>query len=191
MNIARIACTVLHNTHKRAHTIFCTFADSKNFSEITGVKEELILRLRTILKAIASGYLLDIDQFRLYCDQTYEYIMSNYAWYILPPTIHKVLIHGCIISEKFDLPLGSYSEEAQEAQNKVLRNARLSHTCKISRFNVMKNQFEYMLIRTDPVISSITFKKHQNIDGEPLDDAVKNLLKFFNKSYFATIDIFQ
>ena len=42
----------------------------------------------------------------------------------------------------------------------------------------MKNQFEYMLIRTDPVISSITFKKHQNIDGEPLDDAVKNLPKF-------------
>ena len=35
------------------------FANAEQFSEITGVEEELIVRLRTILKAITSGYLLN------------------------------------------------------------------------------------------------------------------------------------
>ena len=46
-----------------------------------------------------------------------------------------------------------------------------------SRINVMKNQFEFMMCRTDPVISSITFKKHKNLDGKPLDPKVLALLK--------------
>ena len=73
--------------------------------------------------------------------------------------------------------MGSYSEEAQEAQNKVLRKARLEHTAKISRINVMKNQLDFMMCRTDPVISSITFKKHKNLHGKPLDPKVLALLK--------------
>ena len=102
-------------------------------------------------------------------------IMENYSWYILPPTIHKVLIHGHIIADQFDLPLRSYSEEAQEAQNKVLRNVRLNHTAKISRLNVMMNQTHYMMIRTDPIISSISFKKHKTIEGQEIEEEVLKL----------------
>ena len=56
-------------------------------------------------------------------------------------------------------------------------SARLEHTAKISRINVMKNQLDFMMCRTDPVISSITFKKHKNLDGKPLDPKVLALLK--------------
>ena len=93
------------------------------------------------------------------------------------PTVHKTLEHGAEIANYIELPLGQYSEEAQEAQNKEIQNARLNKTCKISRLNVMKNQYHYMLIRTDPVVSSISFKKHRNHNGEPLPEEVVNLLK--------------
>ena len=43
----------------------------------------------------------------------------------MPPTLHKLLVHGPAISENLELPIGYYSEEAQEAQNKVIRHARL------------------------------------------------------------------
>ena len=118
------------------------------------------------MKAVASGYNLDISKFKEFCDETFLYIMKHYPWYVMPPTVHKLLVHGFVIADYFDLPLGAYSEEALEAQNKTLRKARLEHTSKISRLNVTKNQFTYMLVRTDPIISSISFKKHKNIDGE-------------------------
>ena len=123
------------------------------------------------------GYEIDIDTFKAYCQETSDYIVKHYGWYIIPPTVHKLLEHGAEIADYMDLPLGNYSEEAQETQNKEIRNARLYHSCKISRINVMRNQFTYMLIRTDPVISSISFVKHKNIGGDPLPEEVRLLLK--------------
>ena len=76
-----------------------------------------------------------------------------------------------------DLPIGAYFEEAQEAQNKAIRNARLNHTGKISRINVMRNQFHYPLIRSDPVISLIAFKNPKTIAGPNFDTDVQDLLR--------------
>jgi len=159
------------NTARRA------FENSAEFSNITGVNEEIIIRLRNILKAVNSGYHIDIEAFKTYALKTSEIIVDMYGWYNMPPSVHKLLEHGHVIIEKFELPIGQYSEEAQEAQNKELRNARLNHTCKISRLNVMKNQFHHLLIRTDPVISSISFINHKSYMGKPLEDEVKSLLK--------------
>ena len=126
----------------------------KAFSDITGVDEEVIIRIKNILKAVCSGYEIDILRFKDYCLATSERIIKLYGWYTMPPTLHKLLEHGYQVAEILDLPVGMYSEEAQEAQNKEIRNARLSHTCKISRKNAMKNQFQFLLIRSDPVVSS-------------------------------------
>ena len=127
--------------------------------------------------AVCSGYELNIDAFKEYCDITLGCILDQYNWYILPPTVHKLLVHGPYIADKLDLPIGQYSEEAQEAQNKELRNARLNHSCKISRLATMTNQYHYMLTKTDPVIASISFVKHKNSNGKPLPGDVLELLK--------------
>ena len=78
----------------------------------------------------------------------------------MPPSLHKLLEHGYQIADYLELPIGVYSEEAQEACNKLVRNARLDHTAKISRINTMRNQVHYLLLRSDPVVTSISFKKH-------------------------------
>ena len=148
----------------------------KFFSDITGVDEEVIVRIKNILKVVCSGYEIDILRFKDYCLATSERIIELYGWYTMPPTIHKLLEHGYQVAEILDLPVGMYSEEAQEAQNKEIRNARLSHTCKISRKNAMKNQFQFLLIRSDPVVSSTSFKKNKTFAGQPLDDDVLDML---------------
>ena len=102
--------------------------------------------------------------------------MQKYGWYVMPPTLHKLLEHGYEGSDILDLPLGVYSEEAQEAQNKEIRNARLNHSCKISRTNVMTNQLHYLLIRSDPVISSKKFRKTRKSGKEPLEESVLALV---------------
>ena len=40
--------------------------------------------------------------------ETSEYIATNYNWYIMPPTVHKLLEHSAEIAEQLELPLGNY-----------------------------------------------------------------------------------
>ena len=152
------------------------FANSEVFSQITGVQEEAITRLRNILIALSSGLELNLETFTPFCHRTAEYLVANYGWYKLPPSVHKMLEHGGQVAAKLELAIGLYSEEAQETQNKEIRSARLHHSAKVSRINAMTNQFHYLLIRTDPVISSISFKKQQNANGKPIPEEVLELL---------------
>ena len=62
------------NTGRRA------FEESKAFSEITGVDEEVIVRIKNILKAVCSGYEIDILRFKDYCLATSERIIELYGW---------------------------------------------------------------------------------------------------------------
>ena len=158
------------NTSRRA------FENSAIFSEITGVDMEVIKRMHIVLITISSGYHIDSNQFEVYCTDTAKIIVNKYGWYIMPPSVHKILIHGCSISKQFDLPIAQYSEEAQESLNKQIRNVRLHHTTKISRINTMKDQMHYLLIRSDPKISSISFVKHRSYQGRTLPPEVVNLL---------------
>ena len=57
-----------------------------------------------------------------------------------------------------------------------IRKARLNHTPKISRKNVMMNHYQYLLIRSDPVISNISFKKYKSENGKPLPPEVFSLV---------------
>lgn len=159
------------NTARRA------FENAEVFSDITGVKVEVITRLRTILKAVCSGYDLLPDKFSVYCQETTDCILSSYSWYVIPPSVHKLLEHGLQVSQTLELPIGMYSEEALEALNKEIRKARLNHSAKISRLNVMKNQFNHLLVRSDPIISSISFVKKRSGSDKALPVEVLSLLK--------------
>ena len=158
------------NTSRRA------FENSEIFSEITGVDIEVIKRMHIVLIKISCGYHIDTDQFEVYSTDTAKIIVNKYGRCIMPPSVHKILIHGCSISKQFGLPIAQYSEEAQESLNKQIRNARLHHTAKVSRINTMKDQMHYLLIRSDPILSSISFVKHRSYEGRSLPPEVLNLL---------------
>ncbi|XP_047127601.2 uncharacterized protein LOC124808507 [Hydra vulgaris] len=96
------------------------FENADTFADIKGVDFNIIVRLRNIMKAVCSGYHLDLEAFKKYCLATSEMIIEKYNWYIMPPTVHKLLEHGYQISDCFELPIGVYSEESQEAQNKYI-----------------------------------------------------------------------
>ena len=153
-----------------------SFENSEIFSEITRVDIEFIKRMHIVLNTISCGYHIYTDQLEVYCTDTVKIIVNKYGWYIMPPSVHKILIHGCSISKQFDLLIAQYSEEAQESLNKQIRNARLHHTAKVSRINTMKDQMHYLLIRSDPIISSISFVKHRSYEGRSLPPEVLNLL---------------
>lgn len=92
----------------------------------------------------------------------------------MPPSVHKVLYHGADIMTHFYLPIGNFSEEAQEARNKDFRKIRESHSRKNSRVNTNEDILHWLLISSDPLISSLrtVFTKKKNVE---CDVEVENL----------------
>lgn len=51
----------------------------------------------------------------------------------MPVSVHKILFHGSDIIKSCLLPIGQFSEEAQETTNKIIRRYRELFTRKTSR----------------------------------------------------------
>ena len=104
---------------------------------------------------MASSLAIDTDKFHQYATETARLFVDLYPWYYMPATVHKVLLHGADIIASLELPVGAYSEEAQEARNKHVRQYQLRHARKTSRLQTITDQFHYLLVTSDPVISNI------------------------------------
>lgn len=129
------------------------FKDCKTTAEITGLDEALIQRLSVILKVLSSEFEINPDKFQEYCAETRNLYLTLYSWYIMPVTLHKILVHGAEIIRNCVIPIGQMSEEASEAQNKLIRKIRLGHTCKISRVRTNLDLMKYILVSSDPYIT--------------------------------------
>ena len=115
----------------------------------------------------------DVTKFEKYALETAKICIEKYGWYTMPPSVHKVLIHGANIIKSFDLPIGCYSEEAQEANNKIFRLARANFSRMTQRIFTNEDTFKYLLVNSDPLLASlrkITEKKHKPLckDAEKL-----------------------
>jgi hypothetical protein len=100
------------------------FKNSQMSSLITAIDLDLITRLHIILQAISSGFETNIEAFKEYCLATARKYVTLYEWYPMPTTLHKILIHGAVIADALELPIGQLSEETQEASNKNIKNYR-------------------------------------------------------------------
>ena len=68
---------------------------------------------------------------------------------------HKSLVLGADVIYHLLLPIGTFSEEAQEARNEHLRPLRLHHAQKDSREHNMTDVAEQLFVTRDPVISGL------------------------------------
>lgn len=94
------------------------FKNYKISAEITSISENLIYQFYVILQCLSSGQSISIDKFEIYCWETTELYTNLYSWYYMPPSVHKILIHGSSIVKSFTLPIGILSEEDQESRNR-------------------------------------------------------------------------
>ena len=136
------------NTARRA------FRSTKEFAACTGMDEVFVGRVHVILQAVSSFHPVNSAALGDYCRQTAELYVELYGWYHMPVTLHKLLIHSATVVEWCHLPLGTMSEEAAESGHKQVRKFRLKHTRKDSRLHAISDLYSYLLVSTDPVISS-------------------------------------
>ena len=71
----------------------------------------------------------------------------------MPPTVHKVLVHGAELVKHSYISIGMLSEEALEANHKIIRHTRLNYRRKISCESTNKDPVERMILMSEPKIS--------------------------------------
>lgn len=149
------------------------FKNSAVSAEITGIDKELIDRCRTILECLGSSHKIKTTKFKEFSLITARKLVEAYPWYFLPPSVHKVLIHGDIVIDNALASIGELSEEAAEANNKNIKHFRLNHTRKISRVATNTDLLYRLLLNSDPFITSLRKlpkkKKKEEHSKEVLD----------------------
>lgn len=111
------------------------FSNPENVAEIPGINLELIKRISTILSVITSDCEIDTKKFDNYAKVTAQLYVKLYDWYTMPPSVHKVLIHGLLVIKYSLMPIGFLSEETQENRNKDYKRFCEHRTRKSSRIN--------------------------------------------------------
>lgn len=144
------------------------FKHYQKTAEITGVDVRLVERLRNLLIVINSGKKINVENFRQYSLDTMHLYESLYDWYYLPTHIHKLLLHGADIIGSMLLPICQLSEEAAEANNKIIRQIRRDHTRKTSRTDTNRDLMNMLLANSDPYISSLRKCKSKKREELPL-----------------------
>lgn len=133
------------------------FFDPKNrckVASILNIDIDLITRLSIILEVISSDKKIKIDLFKEYCEKTAKLWVQLYPWKYMTPTVHKVLIHGPDIVRELGSNIGRFSEEAQEANNKIFRETRANKSRGISAIACNTDVILYLLVSSDVVIST-------------------------------------
>uniref|UniRef100_A0A6P7GKW0 Uncharacterized protein LOC114338051 n=1 Tax=Diabrotica virgifera virgifera TaxID=50390 RepID=A0A6P7GKW0_DIAVI len=172
------------NTARRFFQNYCQAA------LITGLDEQFLKRLLTILSTMSSGYEINPEMFAEYCKRTATLYIDLYPWYYMPASLHRILIHGPEIIKVVPLPVGMFSEEALESRNKDFRKFREAYSRKFSREDTMNDVFYRLLLSSDPLISSLSKCIGKISNKHSLDKEVL-LLQEPNLSHNDVIDDFD
>ena len=128
------------------------FANADKFARICGVSTHLVSNLDVISRTLASGLSIDADKFGDFCDETLAEYMDSCGWYNIPPTLHKILVHGKDIIKATPLPIGRTSEEGSESNTKFCRKYYKHHTRKVSSGEALEDLFNRLMDVSDPVV---------------------------------------
>ena len=151
------------------------FAHPKIASQCTGIDVTIIEKLHPILQILTCGVKPNLKKYSEYALRTYELCVEKYPWYPMPLSLHKVLKHGADILETFSLPIGWYSEEAQEANNKTFRKIRLQLNRMTNRTETNKDILKRLLIGSDPYVAIFRARREKTSTVKTED--AKRILK--------------
>ena len=121
--------------------------------------------LGAILRVYNSSHKLDVCKLDSLCKDTYIYIVNNFPWVSITPSLHKLLAHSTeLVSSNHGYGLKLYSEECIEALNKYVRSFRDKLARKTSFEDNVTDIFVRLITQSDPVLVAIrrnSFKKFE------------------------------
>lgn len=83
-----------------------------------------------------------------------------YPWFPIPPSIHKILVHGHSIIDSFVIPISQLGEEELEARHNHIKEFWRDHSRK---FSWVATNIDIMNLTSDPLINSMAKKTHRSL----------------------------
>ena len=146
------------------------FKNSQTTARICGVSTILVSNLDIIWRTLSFSKPIIPFQFDKICEKTLQQYMIDAGWYALPPTLHRVLVHGKDIIKATPIAIGITSEEGSEANAKFARKFMQHHTRKTAHKDTMFDLFHRLLDISDPFVVAQSFasnkKQIQNIPAD-------------------------
>ena len=138
------------------------FENPVKTAKICGVSPMLVSNLDTIRRTLASTNKINLGAFESYCKETLDLYMSEVGWYNIPPTLHRVLVHGSEIIRATPINIGLTSEESAEGNTKFARRFYKHHTRKNSHENALADLLFRLLDVSDPFLSCAEAKNKKS-----------------------------
>lgn len=101
------------NTARRA------FENVDLLAECLGLNNQLLRNFKMILIALSCHLPIDPVLFESLCYSTAEIYVSHYAWFPMPSTVHKVLMHAADITRNNLLPIVARGRSIRSTQQKL------------------------------------------------------------------------
>ena len=97
-----------------------------NDRERAGLKT-LLQNINVILRVLGSREMIEIDDFKSFCLDTYALLNRMFPWMKISQSIHRYLAHGSdLIALNGSMGLAQLSEGPLESCHKILRRVRLN-----------------------------------------------------------------
>ena len=102
------------------------------------------------------------------CKSTYEYIVDNFPWVSITPSLHKLLAHSTELVDKYNNGYGLklYSEECIEALNKHIRQYRDKLSRKTSFNDNVTDIFARLITQSDTILLMVRRNCHTKIQSK-------------------------
>ena len=81
--------------------------------------------ISTVIRIMSSKQCVKVDEFKDYCNEFNLFLLDNFPWMSITPSLHKVLAHSWELIEMNDgCGLGIFDESGIGGCNKILRHIR-------------------------------------------------------------------
>jgi len=135
---------------------------------------EILGRLHTLLMCCSSKDEVDPEKLERFCCETHDVLRSLVGWGI-PPGIHTILFHSSQLLRLVPMPLGYWSEEAQEAINKQVKKFLRRHVRTDTEEHTNRDLMMRLLNVSDPELV-LFFNENEHQHQTPTTE-VQALLK--------------
>ncbi|KAG5681197.1 hypothetical protein PVAND_010654 [Polypedilum vanderplanki] len=157
------------------------FAEPEKLNEILNLDLELVNNISIIVSLLHQLEDIDVEKFEKLCTNTHQKFFGPggiYHWYLLSPTVHKILAHSTQIMAVLPMAPGYFSEESLEAHHKIYKQFRLHFARKESRLANIKDVFLRAMDKSDPQFftQSVSIRLERKI-SKPLPERAQQYIR--------------
>ena len=129
-------------------------------TELRGKIDTIVLNMSVILSIINSSKKVNVDEYRVFCRDTYI-LVASLEWIEFTPSAHIVLAHSPdLIDQNHGMGLLNYTECGLEANNKFLRQYRINKARKTSQFDNLSDCINRLWDKSDPIVMNVRERLH-------------------------------